>query len=86
MDWWARTMPLDWKLVSVKFVGLGRAFPTFNLGFWKSFFFSCFFLALDPIVPESVCSVWVRTVSFCCGGLVGYRSSRIYRLNAKTLV
>lgn len=32
-DWWARTMDLDLKLVSVKLVGLGRALPTFNFGF-----------------------------------------------------
>lgn len=49
MDWWARTIPLDLKLVSVKLVGFGRAFPTFSLGFLKSFFLSFFFFVLDPI-------------------------------------
>ena len=34
--------PLDLNEVSVKFVGLGRALPTFSLGFWKSaFLFFC---------------------------------------------
>ena len=28
------TLHFALKLVSLKFVGLGRAFPTFNLGFW----------------------------------------------------
>lgn len=41
---------LDWKLVSVALLGFGRAFPTFNLAFWKSFFLSFFLFALDPIV------------------------------------
>lgn len=28
-------IPLDLKLVSVKFAGLGLALPTLSLGFWK---------------------------------------------------
>lgn len=39
----------DLKLVSVKLEAFGLALPTFNLGFWKSFFFSFFFLSLEPI-------------------------------------
>jgi len=50
MDWWARTIALDLKLVSVKLVGFGRALPTLSLGFLKSFFLSFFFFALEPMV------------------------------------
>ena len=42
-------LPLDRKLVSVRFDGLGFCFPTFNFSFLKSFFFSAFFFALEPI-------------------------------------
>ncbi len=51
-DCLARTMDLDLKLVSVKLSGLGRALPTFNLGFLKSLAFSFFFLELDPMVVQ----------------------------------
>lgn len=60
-------VPLDRKLVSVKFSGLALVLPTLSLGFWgdqrsvryragvfiltwKSFCFSFFRLALDPMV------------------------------------
>jgi hypothetical protein len=36
----------------VVFAGLGLALPTLSFGFWKSFFFSLFFFALDPMVPN----------------------------------
>lgn len=42
--------PLDLKEVLVKFDALAFVFPTFNLGFLKSFSFSFFFLLLEPIV------------------------------------
>lgn len=45
-----RMAPLDLKEVLVKFDGLAFVFPTFNLGFLKSFNFSFFFLLLEPIV------------------------------------
>lgn len=51
-------LPFALKLVSVAFAALGLALPTFNFGFWKSFFFSFLFLALDPILsihPLSSC-------------------------------
>lgn len=51
-DCFARTMDLDLKLVSVKLSGLGRALPTFSLGFLKSLAFSFFFLELDPIAVQ----------------------------------
>ena len=41
------------KLVSVAFVFFGRALPTFNLGFWKSFAFSFFFFDEAPILHLS---------------------------------
>lgn len=43
--------PFALKLVSVAFAALGFALPTLSFAFWKSFFFSFFFLALEPILP-----------------------------------
>lgn len=45
-------IPLDLKLVSVKLDAFALALPTFSLGFWKSFFFSFFFLVLEPILTR----------------------------------
>ena len=44
-----RHAPFDLKLVFVKLAGFGFALPTLSLVFWKSFFFSFFLRALDPI-------------------------------------
>lgn len=59
-DCWFRTIPLDLKLVSVKFSGLPFALPTFSLAFWKSFCFSFFFFELDPMVDGGWCGVYGR--------------------------
>lgn len=42
--------PFDLKLVLVKLVGLGFCLPTFSFCFRKSFFFSAFLRALEPIL------------------------------------
>lgn len=52
-DWWVTVIALALKLVSVKLAGLGRAFPTFSLGFWKSFCLEAFFFVEEPIAGES---------------------------------
>ena len=39
-DCWLRTMAFERKFVSVEFVGLGRALPTFSFGFYMSLFVS----------------------------------------------
>ena len=43
-------MPFALKLVLVAFAAFGGVFPTLSFAFWKSFFFSFFFLALDPML------------------------------------
>jgi hypothetical protein len=50
------------KLVSVKLEDFGFVFPTFSLGFWKSFFFSFFFLLLEPILILSLAQ-WILSAS-----------------------
>jgi hypothetical protein len=49
-DCWLRTIDFALKLVSVKLAAFAFVFPTLSLVFWKSCFFSLFFLALDPIL------------------------------------
>lgn len=45
------------KLVFVALVFLGLVFPTFNFGLTKSLAFSFFFLADEPMIVTSVCSL-----------------------------
>ena len=49
-DCWLRTIDFALKLVSVKFAAFAFVLPTLSLVFWKSAFFSLFFLALYPIL------------------------------------
>lgn len=57
LDLWkqrnAQNLHFALKLVSVKLSALGFVLPTFSFGFWKSFFFSFFLFALEPILSAA---------------------------------
>lgn len=60
---WRFHPPFALKLVSVAFAAFGLVLPTLSLTFWKSFFFSFFFLALEPILSVNRYRyVWCRFV------------------------